>query len=229
MRRVGAGDVGKSVDGARGTRIDTGFFPGCAVNISSNALLAAVPEAVPVLQAVPHLPLSHVSLRFCEPDGAADRTSDRSIRDRAAARVSDWAVYPRGGSAVAPEEGRHADHGRGAHPHLGAGADAAVERPLEPERVAGDGVDAGVWSHRIRRRLYQGGPQAQPGADRAAEAGASVPGQRTGGCGAAGDAGPRIVLDQADGAVPQELPAGSGGWAGFRTCTGWRFCHLRSS
>jgi alpha-glucosidase len=96
------------------------------------ALLAALPEAVSVLPAVPHLPLPDVPLRVCEPDGAADRAADRAVRHRAAARVSDRPVHPRRGPAVAPEEGRHADHGRRADLHLDPGADAAVERPVEP-------------------------------------------------------------------------------------------------
>ena len=119
--------------------------------------MAPVPKAVSLLSPVSDLSLPDVSHGVCEFDGAADRVADRTVCDRATARVSNWAVYPRGGAAEPSEEERHTDDGRGADLHLDPGADAAVERSFEPVCVDRDAVDAGVWGDRVCGRLHQGG------------------------------------------------------------------------
>ena len=50
----------------------------------------------------------------------------RAVADRAFARISDRPAYSRRRTAIAPEESRHADHGRPADLRLDRDSDAAV-------------------------------------------------------------------------------------------------------
>ncbi len=96
---------------------------------SSHALLPALRTALQVRQPAPRLPLHHLAHRVRQPDGAVPVHRAGAVADRQAARVSDRPVHSRRRPQVAPEEGRHADHGRRADHHLDRGSDAAVGRP----------------------------------------------------------------------------------------------------
>ena len=88
--------------------------------------------------------------------------------------VSDRPVHPRRRPQVAPEEGRHAHHGRRADHHLDRDPHAAVGGPAISLRVDRDRGAAGLRLDRLPGRLRQGHQAAQPGADRPAQAGLPV-------------------------------------------------------
>ena len=82
--------------------------------------------------------------------GARDRAADRPVDDRAAVARPDRPGGARRRPAVAPEEGRHADHGRRADPGRDRRGDAAVGRPAQPLRLGGARRDAGLRRRRLR-------------------------------------------------------------------------------
>ncbi len=128
--------------------------------------------ALPVGQPVPRLPLHHLSHGVRQPDGAVPVHRAGALADRQAARVSDRAIHPRGRAEIAPEEGRHAHHGRRADHHFDRGSDAAVGGPALSLRV--DRASrrwwrtAGIGFMDDYAKVHE---EAQPGADGAAQAG----------------------------------------------------------
>ena len=85
----------------------------------TDALLSSLrTSCIRQCQPVPRFPLRDLAHRVRQPDGAVPVHCAGAVADRQAARVSDRPVYPRGRPEVAPEEGRHADHGRRADHHL---------------------------------------------------------------------------------------------------------------
>ena len=100
------------------------------------------------------LPLHHL------PDPAGGADGARLVR--CSGRADPPADRAASGSRSAPtdrqrhQEGRHADHGRDAHPLLAAALDPAAGRPHQPLRLAGAAGDARLRPDRLRRRLPQG-------------------------------------------------------------------------
>ena len=169
------------------------------------ALLAALRKALSVLSPVPRLPLPHVPYRLCLGHGAADRALHRPLGDPEAARVPDRPVRPRRRAAVAPEEDRHAHHGRCADCDCDSAAHGALVRPRQPLRLDYRLFHSRLRSYRLCRRLHQGGPAAQPGPDGARQAVLAGSGRGRRGC-CAGDSGTvQALLHAVDGAVHQEL------------------------
>jgi len=173
------------------------------------ALLAALRKALPVLSSFPHLPLFDLPHRLCIAHGVADCAVHRPLGDPEAARVSDRPVRPRRRPAVAPEEDRHAHHGRHSHRDCHCAADGALVGSIEPIHLDCCLLYAGVRGHRICGRLHQGCEAAQPGSHRARQAAVAGTGWR--GCRhRAGYPGSTAdVLNAADGAVRESVAARS--------------------
>ena len=113
------------------------------------------------------------------------------------------------GPQVAPEESRHADHGRPADLRVDRGADAAVGQPDRARGVGGAGRAAELRRHRILGRLDEDTTQAEPGAQGALETRAGSFGVSAGGRAAAGDERAGRLFHQHERAVLQEFQAGS--------------------
>src|SRR5438874_11381195 len=130
------------------------------------ALLAVVREAVPLLPALPYLPLPHFSNRFCQPYCTVHSPDYRTAGHQSPARIPDRTIHPRRGSKSSSEEGRYTYDGRSVdcnfhrHPHVVVGG------PDQSIRMDCSSVHLRICSNRIRRRLHEGGAPAQSGIDR---------------------------------------------------------------
>ena len=106
--------------------------------------------------AVQRVQLHHVARGARLPDRARGVADPRALRDPQAHRVQDRPVGARRRAALAPHQGRHADHGRRADPDVDVPDHAAVGRPVEPPGVGGAARHARLRQHRLDRRLPQG-------------------------------------------------------------------------
>ena len=112
------------------------------------------------------------------------------LADRQAAPASDRPAHSRGRPPVAPEEGRHAHHGRRVDPGFDRGPFPALGELAQPLPVGGAIRRAELRRHRILGRLPQDSPSKKPGAHRQEE----VP--VAGGGGAVGRPGLHVQCDQ---------------------------------
>ncbi len=174
----------------------------------ADAVLLALParQALPALQ---RLSVHHVPDGDGGGHGAAAPARARPVDDPDVEAPPDRPVDPGGRAAVAPGQGGHSHDGRPPDPAGDHRGHASVDGPLEPLRVDRARHAARPGRRRLRRRLHEGGAQAQPRADRTGQAAAAVPRRLRRGMGdrAVGDA--RRLLDRPDLPVPEEVPARS--------------------
>ena len=85
------------------------------------------------------------------------------VADRQAARIPDRTAHPRGRAEVAPEESRHADHGRRPDHDLDRDPDAALGGPAQSLCLGGAVRPGELRRHRLFRRLRQDPQAPQPG------------------------------------------------------------------
>ena len=141
----------------------------------NHAVLPALRKAVAAGVRIPRLSLRHLAHRLRQPDRAVPLRRAGPLADRQAAPVSDRPVHPRRRPQIAPEESRHAHHGRRADHRFDRYPHAALGGPAQLVRLD-RGLDAaGLRRDRFRGRLRQSRQAPQSGADGAAQD--AVPGR----------------------------------------------------
>ena len=183
----------------------SGEGAGKVLRLRSHALLSPLRTASPVHKPVPRFLVHHRPHRLREPDRVVPVHRARPVADQQAAPVSNRPIHPRRRSQIAPEEGRHADHGRRPHHHLHRHPDAALGRPALSLRVDRARRADRLRLDRLPGRLRQGHQAAQSGPLRQAQARLPVPrGLRLRGL-AAGDARVRRFLHRDEHPVHQAV------------------------
>ena len=160
-----------------------------------------------LLFAVPGVSILDFSHGYGDTDGDAAVDRAGPVADRALARISDRPAYSRRRTAIASQEGGHADHGRLADLRVDRGADFVVVQFARARRVGGAGGPGQFRRGGVSGRLHQDAQQAKSGADGALETGAGNPGGAADRRAAAGDERARRILHQHERAVLQEFQA----------------------
>ena len=164
-RGTGAGGVSSASGGRRcpRRRLLIGRHP------LTHVLLAGVRKAVPSLLAVPRVSIRHLPHRhgFFYRDAAVD--SAGAVADRPFAGVPDRPAHSRRRPQVAPQESRHADHGRAADRRVDPLPRIVVGQSEDAGRVGVAGRTGELRRGRIPGRLHEGSAQAQSRLDGAAK------------------------------------------------------------
>src|SRR5208282_1005589 len=174
------------------------------------ALLAALPEALPLLSAIPHFSLPDFSHSLCQSYCPLHWPDRRAHGDSASARFPDWAVHPRRGAAGASQKSGYADHGRVADRHRYFGAYVALGGPEQSVRLDRGVCHAGLRCDRFCRRLPESHSSPQSRSYRAGQTRLTGRGQHSDCDRTDRFAVPRIVLHQAGGAILQAVSPGPG-------------------
>ena len=130
------------------------------------ALLAVVREAVPLLPALPYLPLPHFSNRFCQPYCTVHSPDYRTAGHQSPARVPDRPIHPRRRPESSSEKSGHTHDGWAIDCNFDRHSYLAVGRFDESIRVDCGSLHLRICRDWIRRRLHEGCSSPQSGINR---------------------------------------------------------------